>query len=59
MVTDPVCLKQIDEQKTQEKAEYRGQTYFFDSQRCRQVFEQDPDQYAGELAEVIYGDQGR
>lgn len=58
MVTDPVCLKQLDEQKTFTKAEYRGQTYYFDSDHCREVFESDPAEYAGVIPTITYGDQG-
>ena len=58
MVRDPVCLKQIDEFKAREWVEYKGQTYYFDSIRCREVFEQDPAEYAGRAAEAVYGDHG-
>lgn len=46
MVTDPVCLKQIEEREAKITAEFRGNTYYFDSERCRDVFRSDPAQYA-------------
>lgn len=58
MVTDPVCLTQLDEDEAVDKTEYNGQTYYFHSDRCKEVFDQDPAEYAGRLAESVYGDQG-
>jgi YHS domain-containing protein len=58
MVTDPVCLKQLDETEATEKAVYREQTYYFDSARCREVFERSPEEFAGNLPILDYGDQG-
>ncbi len=59
MVIDPVCLKQLDETMVLDKAEYRGQTYYFHSERCRHVFERAPDDFAGKVAQIVYGDQHR
>jgi len=59
MVTDPVCLKQIEEQTANITAAFRGNTYYFDSERCRDVFEGDPAQYAGVIPMIAYGDHGR
>lgn len=59
MVTDPVCLSMVDERTAAEKSEHRGQTYCFDSERCRRVFESDPDQYVGAIPEKVFGDHGR
>ena len=56
MVTDPVCLRQLDEQKTELKAVFRGKTYFFHSQRCRAAFEQAPEEYTGRIERIVYGD---
>jgi YHS domain-containing protein len=58
MVTDPVCLKQLDETKATETSVYREQTYYFDSDRCREVFERSPEEFAGNVPIVTYGDQG-
>jgi len=59
MTIDPVCLKQIDECEAPEKSEFRGQTYYFDSDLCRRVFDQAPEDFAGKIPQIIYGDQGR
>lgn len=59
VVIDPVCLKQLDEMIVLDKAEYRGQTYYFHSERCRNVFEQAPENFAGKVAQIVYGDQHR
>ncbi len=42
-LTDPVCHMQATNNITKE---YRGQTYGFCSEHCKQQFEQNPDQYA-------------
>lgn len=58
MVTDPVCLKQIEEREAKITAEFRGNTYYFDSERCRDVFRSDPAQYAAVIPTITYGDHG-
>lgn len=59
MVVDPVCLNMINEQEANLKFDFRGNTYYFDSDRCKHVFEQDPSQYAALSAELEYGDFGQ
>jgi YHS domain-containing protein len=59
LVIDPVCLKQLDETTAPDKAEFRGQTYYFDNDRCRRVFERSPAEFAGKIAQIVYGDQRR
>ena len=59
MVTDPVCYMEIDPAAAKERVEYRGNTFFFHSIRCREVFEANPSEYAGHIAEKAYGDHGR
>ena len=58
MVTDPVCLKELDEDEIKAESEYRGQTYYFHDERCREVFESNPDEYVGVIPEKAYGDHG-
>ena len=58
MVTDPVCFTELDEKSAKEKAEFRGHTYYFHSERCRKVFEANPDEYAAHIPEKVYGDHG-
>ncbi len=45
MVKDPVCKMSIDEDKTTERSEYKGKTYFFCAAGCRERFENDPEKY--------------
>ncbi len=42
---DPVCGMDVTEQKAAGKAGYRGETYYFCSEKCRTKFEEDPEKY--------------
>jgi len=44
-VTDPVCGMQIDEADAVATAEYRGKTYHFCSDDCKEAFEEAPEDY--------------
>ncbi|MCE5313777.1 MAG: YHS domain-containing protein [Armatimonadota bacterium] len=59
MVTDPVCMMEIRKEDVKFTSEYRGQTYYFESDHCRRVFEDNPDEYVGVIPEKVYGDHGR
>ncbi len=59
MVIDPVCLKRLNLNDRQFKSEYRGHTYYFECERCREVFEANPEDFAGKIPQIVYGDQGR
>ncbi len=59
MVTDPVCLKQLQENQIKDRVIFRGHNYFFCSERCKDVFIGDPDDYVASLAEKAYGDHER
>ena len=59
MVTDPVCLVKMEENKAKVKLEYRGQTYYFHDERCKQIFENDPSEYVTQVMAEIYGDKER
>ncbi len=52
---DPVCGMDADEREANVgglKSEYRGETYFFCSEHCKQDFDKDPQRYASQrLAE--------
>jgi P-type Cu+ transporter len=50
MTKDPVCGMNIDEQKTKEQTEYKGQKYSFCSEGCRQEFEANPERYTSAAA---------
>lgn len=50
MTKDPVCGMQIDEKQAAGSSQYQGQTYYFCSASCKQKFDQNPQQYAGQQA---------
>ena len=45
MVKDPVCGMDVDETKTEFKAEHMGKTYYFCSASCKTKFEATPHEY--------------
>jgi YHS domain-containing protein len=45
MVIDPICLSEIDEEEAPAKSVYKGQTFYFCAERCKQMFEEDPEKY--------------
>jgi YHS domain-containing protein len=45
MVEDPVCSKRVDPEQASCKSEYRGQTYYFCSLQCKQLFDAEPREY--------------
>lgn len=59
MTIDPVCLKHLNEREARYKSEFRGNTYYFHSTDCQQVFDGHPQDFAGKVAQIVYGDQGR
>jgi YHS domain-containing protein len=47
LVTDPVCGMRIRKSLAAAKQEYRGVTYHFCTEKCRELFVDAPDQYVG------------
>ncbi len=45
MTQDPVCQMEINEQAAEATSTYRGQTYSFCSQECKEQFDQNPEKY--------------
>ena len=45
--TDPVCGMKMEEKDAAGKDEYKGKTYYFDSEDCMSKFHQHPEKYAG------------
>lgn len=45
MIRDPVCLMTLDPRKAAAMVEYKGQTYYFCSDGCRQKFLAQPDMF--------------
>ena len=50
MQTDPVCGMQVNEQTATEKSDYQGKDFYFCSATCKQQFDKNPQQYAGQKA---------
>ncbi len=59
MAKDPVCGMQVDEKKAAGKSEYQGQTYYFCSPGCKQMFDQNPAQYAANKSQGQSGGMQR
>jgi len=45
MPKDPVCNMNVDEKKSAATSIYKGKTYYFCSENCREEFKQDPEKY--------------
>ena len=48
---DPVCGMKVSHNTAAETAEYRGQTYYFCADVCREAFEADPERYAEKITQ--------
>jgi Cu+-exporting ATPase len=46
MTTDPVCGKTVDDEKSMDRVDYQGRTFYFCSPECVERFETDPAPYA-------------
>lgn len=47
MTRDPVCGMQVTENHAAGTIEYKGNTYYFCSPRCKETFEHNPEKYVG------------
>lgn len=45
MATDPVCRMALDEKKAEFSSEYKGTTYYFCGDGCKERFERRPERY--------------
>ena len=45
MATDPVCGMDVDEKKSNWRADYQGKIYYFCSEGCMKAFNANPSQY--------------
>ena len=45
---DPVCNMEVDERNAAGRSQYQGQDYYFCSQDCKEKFDRNPVQYAGQ-----------
>lgn len=46
MAKDPVCNMEVDERDAEYTSQYGGKIFYFCSERCREKFEDHPEQYA-------------
>ena len=42
---DPVCLMKVEKSENALNYEYKGETYYFCSEGCREEFRKDPEKY--------------
>ncbi len=47
MPTDPVCKMEINERDAAAVSDYKGQTYYFCSEGCKESFDKHPEKYVG------------
>jgi YHS domain-containing protein len=45
MVLDLVCMMQVNEKTARWKSEYKGKTYYFCAEVCKQKFDKNPDRF--------------
>ena len=45
MIKDPVCGMTVSDTTAKEKSVFHGQTYYFCSMLCKQLFEREPQKY--------------
>ncbi|MBI5555400.1 MAG: heavy metal translocating P-type ATPase [Elusimicrobia bacterium] len=50
MAKDPVCAMKVEEKPSSRQLEYKGQTCYFCSSRCKESFQQHPEQYLSWLS---------
>jgi len=48
MAVDPVCGMEVDEKTAKFKTEYKRTTYYFCAQKCKEMFEKEPEKYLKE-----------
>lgn len=48
VVKDPVCGMDIEKEAASGQSEYQKKTFYFCGPACRETFDLDPEQYAGE-----------
>ena len=45
MIQDPVCKMIIEKEEAKATLEYKGETYYFCSQECKEEFLKNPEKY--------------
>ncbi|MBE0603395.1 MAG: YHS domain-containing protein [Deltaproteobacteria bacterium] len=51
-VKDPVCGMDVETATAAGRTEYKGQTYYFCSSKCKEKFALTPEQFSGKPAET-------
>ena len=46
MTTDPVCGMLVNEDNSEFKSDYHGETFYFCSMSCKEKFDKSPEKYA-------------
>jgi Cu+-exporting ATPase len=54
MATDPVCGMDIEEDEAEARSEYKGTTFYFCSQSCKEQFDSDPEAFADNVPSPPY-----
>ncbi len=55
---DPVCGMELNVEDTMNRAEYRGRSFYFCSDQCRNKFDDNPEQYASRVDLEKHDDAG-
>ena len=55
MATDPVCGMTVDENSAEATSTYKGKTYYFCSEDCKEIFDEQPEEYAKQAATTSAG----
>jgi len=45
MLLDPVCKMRVVEDDAEDTSSYKGKTYYFCSEECKDKFDQDPEEF--------------
>ena len=59
MTTDPVCGMKVNTRTAPAESTYQNKTYYFCGQPCKEEFDMNPEQYAGQEAEEPVGSSSR
>jgi YHS domain-containing protein len=49
MALDPICKMTVDESTAKFSSEFDGSKYYFCAQRCKDMFDEDPEYYLVEM----------
>ncbi len=45
---DPVCGRSVEQSNAAGKTQYAGETFYFCSEKCHRMFDEDPGEYIGQ-----------